>query len=727
MNEFWNELGGGASGFLRGGEIHYFRLDPDQWRHRLELFQQAGGNCVCTYTPWLLHEPEPGVFDFEGRLDVVRFARLCADMGLWLIARPGPYQYSELIYAGLPGWLCMRYRELRARRLDGSEHGEHVLSYNHPRLLEKVATWYRQILRRLRPFQASEGGPMIALQLDNETMGLHAWNGGLDFNPQAMGIGCDSGPWPEFLRDRYGTVENAVRAYRISAEAWADIPPLDRPRNATCDQRRRVKDYQDCYLREIAGFFNQLAAMVRKHGIDVPLITNAANPNMNFLFEPILDAVTDRLLLGGDHYYMLDQSWPQNHPTPQWAARVMVSFEGLKGMGQPAMVLELPGGSASAFPPFLARDALCAYMTHLAFGMTGWDYYIFADGTNLGDTGETGSTYEYGAAIDRNGRPRRVYDAQRQFHALLDEHPWLIDADSVSDFRIGVVPEYARSERYAGDEGNLTHANYAAWRFLHEGLLTTALCAGASPTTVNLNRADLPGLIDQPLIVPTADTMAEPVQRALVEFLDAGGRLLLGPVVPFLDEQFDSCTLLADAIGARSGGRIEKGMPLVEAYGVHNVQANGPLVEQSAPPSDATITARQIRDHEQTVGWMRQRPGGGCIGVLGIAWKHAQHEHCRMLANALGEMGWQPIIESDQPDLWLRLRSDGRRHLLFAMNFHSEALPLNVTYRHPVNGRRIELSGVKVPAMSVAIADESGWRTITDELTYQAISASADH
>jgi beta-galactosidase len=718
MNQFWNQVHGGAACFLRGGEIHYFRLEPDQWPDRLALFQRAGGNCVCTYTPWLLHEPKPGAFDFEGRLDITRFAQLCAEMGLWLIARPGPYQYSELIYAGLPDWLCESEPDLRARRLDGSEHGDHVLSYNHPQFLEHVATWFGQVLPLLKPFQVSEGGPMIALQLDNETMGLHAWNGGWDFNPRAMGVGGNTGPWPEFLQQRYGTVDQAARAHGLAADAWADIPPLDRPTSGSVAERRRVKDYQDCYLQQVAGFFEQLATMVRSHGIDVPLITNAANPNMNFLFEPILGRMTEPMHVGGDHYYMLDQSWPQNHPTPQWAVKVMVSLEGLQGMGQPAMVLELPGGSASAFPPFLARDALCAYMTHLAFGMTGWDYYIFADGRNIDDSGETGSTYEYGAAVDIHGRPRRVYHAQQQFHALLDEHAWLLDARSVSDFRVGVVPEYARSEKYADDDQNLIHPNYAAWRFMHQGLLTTALCAGASPTTINLSQADLTTMTDQPLVVPTADTMAAPDQRALADFVEAGGRLLLMPVVPFLDEQFNPCTILADAIDARSGKRLNHAAPLVEAYRIHNVHASGPLIDQLKPPAGATITAWQIRNGQQNLGWTKCLEGNRFVGVLGMAWKHTQHDHCRMLTAALRQMSWQPAVESDQPNLWLRLRSNGQRHMLFAMNFHSEALPLKAAYVHQGDRRRVELPAVDVPAMSVAIADETTWRTVNEELSY---------
>jgi beta-galactosidase GanA len=45
-----------------------------------------------TYIPWNLHQPrnEP-VYNFEGRLDVVRFVKLAQEVGLFVIIRGPPY------------------------------------------------------------------------------------------------------------------------------------------------------------------------------------------------------------------------------------------------------------------------------------------------------------------------------------------------------------------------------------------------------------------------------------------------------------------------------------------------------------------------------------------------------------------------------------------------------------------------------------------------------------
>lgn len=57
------------------GSIHYFRVVPEYWRDRLEKLKAMGCNTVETYIAWNVHEPKKGVFEFEGRYDLVKFVR----------------------------------------------------------------------------------------------------------------------------------------------------------------------------------------------------------------------------------------------------------------------------------------------------------------------------------------------------------------------------------------------------------------------------------------------------------------------------------------------------------------------------------------------------------------------------------------------------------------------------------------------------------------------------
>ncbi len=136
------------------GAFHYFRTVPEYWRDRLEKLKALGCNTVETYIPWNLHEPEKGVFCFEGIRDVERFIRLAQELGLYVICRPSPYICAEWEFGGLPAWLLGE---------DGMR-----LRVSDPVFLRHVEEYYRELLPRLVPLQCTRGGPVILMQVENE-------------------------------------------------------------------------------------------------------------------------------------------------------------------------------------------------------------------------------------------------------------------------------------------------------------------------------------------------------------------------------------------------------------------------------------------------------------------------------------------------------------------------------------------------------------------------------
>src|SRR5688572_18334733 len=79
---------------LRAGSIHYWRLETRAWKPALEAVKRMGLPFVDTYIPWGVHEIAAGSYDFgtsDPRLDVVRFIELAHELGLFVIARPGPH------------------------------------------------------------------------------------------------------------------------------------------------------------------------------------------------------------------------------------------------------------------------------------------------------------------------------------------------------------------------------------------------------------------------------------------------------------------------------------------------------------------------------------------------------------------------------------------------------------------------------------------------------------
>ncbi len=111
-------------------------------------FARQEGIALPPIFPWLIHEPKEGMFVLKGEeyLDVEDFFITAQEAGLRVIARPGPYQYSELVYGGLPKWLYDDYPELHAKRINGDSLYPGSVSYLHPVFLERGKTLVRDHL-----------------------------------------------------------------------------------------------------------------------------------------------------------------------------------------------------------------------------------------------------------------------------------------------------------------------------------------------------------------------------------------------------------------------------------------------------------------------------------------------------------------------------------------------------------------------------------------------------
>ena len=136
------------------GAMHYFRIPREYWRDRLQKLKECGFNTVETYTCWNLHEPQEGVFDFSGMLDLEAYIDIAAELGLNVILRPGPYICAEWEFGGLPAWL-LNYKNMDIR-------------CNDEIFISKVERYYKELLRRVVPKLCTNGGNIIMMQIENE-------------------------------------------------------------------------------------------------------------------------------------------------------------------------------------------------------------------------------------------------------------------------------------------------------------------------------------------------------------------------------------------------------------------------------------------------------------------------------------------------------------------------------------------------------------------------------
>jgi beta-galactosidase len=136
------------------GDMDYVRTPRAYWRDRLHMAHAIGINTVMTYVFWNFHEAQPGQYDFTDQRDVGEFIREAQQEELYVILRPGPYSCGEWDLGGYPAWL-LRDRNMKLRSLD-------------PAYQQAAGRWMDRLGQELAPLQLDRGGPILAVQVENE-------------------------------------------------------------------------------------------------------------------------------------------------------------------------------------------------------------------------------------------------------------------------------------------------------------------------------------------------------------------------------------------------------------------------------------------------------------------------------------------------------------------------------------------------------------------------------
>ena len=144
--------------YLVSGDMHYFRIHPSDWRKRLELMKDFGLTAVQTYCPWNLHNPKPGEFNFDGILDLGRFIDMVAETGMKVMLRPAPFICAEWDFGGIPSWVA-HDRDIVLRSMD-------------ERYINAVDAYYAELCKIIVPRLSTNGGPILAVALENEFGGV---------------------------------------------------------------------------------------------------------------------------------------------------------------------------------------------------------------------------------------------------------------------------------------------------------------------------------------------------------------------------------------------------------------------------------------------------------------------------------------------------------------------------------------------------------------------------
>ena len=135
------------------GEFHYSRYPNKYWDESIKKMKAGGIDMIATYVFWIMHEEKEGVFDWSGDKDLRQFVQLCAKNNMKVIVRIGPFCHGEIRNGGLPDWLLGKSLIIRS---------------NDPEYLRYVERFYNVIGQQLKGLLFKDGGPVFAIQIENE-------------------------------------------------------------------------------------------------------------------------------------------------------------------------------------------------------------------------------------------------------------------------------------------------------------------------------------------------------------------------------------------------------------------------------------------------------------------------------------------------------------------------------------------------------------------------------
>ncbi|ROT28189.1 beta-galactosidase [Micromonospora sp. HM5-17] len=567
----------GRPRLLLAGEIHYFRLAPADWPDRLDRLRECGADTVATYVPWLWHELPDRSVDLHGRTDPRRdlagFLDLAHQRGLHAIVRPGPFVMAEIKNEGIPYRVYEDAPHLLPVTWDGARVPSRTVDYLAPEFLAAAEGWYAQVMPLIAERCADRGGPVVAVQLDNE-IGMLSW---VTNSPDLTDHLCaDLARWAS---ERYGVTGAAERVGADPADpaAWAAAlrRPAERHSLATHDLLGR---YMRDRFRRYVGF---LRAAAERYGVTaVPFLVNVhgTGGGRGRTFPIGISQLAEAYrgqpqLTSGSDLYLGDLT--VGNVADLYVANAFLAA--VHSADQPLTSLEFEAGNgdygedlAVRYPPeaIELKTRLC-----VAQGNRLLNLYLFAGGYNpplaepVGDgndrLGFTGERHGFAAPIGPEGQRNPTYDAARRALAVVrGAADLLADSDEEHDgLALGFVPDHYLTE-YRHPESAARAAQVADLeRFRGMGprdiLARALLLGGFSFPAVDLQSADLTVNPPPALALASASTLGREVQERLVDYLRAGGRLLLHGVLPERDHDGTPCRLLADALGLRVVDRIE--------------------------------------------------------------------------------------------------------------------------------------------------------------------------
>lgn len=662
--------------FIYSGEIHYFRIPKKLWNLHLKKAKQAGLNTISSYIPWCFHEKEEGKFNFE---DIIKFLEVTSKMGFYFIARIGPVSNAELVYEGLPGWLCKNYPEVFIQGKDlGSLPHATLVSYHNPTFLKFVERWYKNVLQVIKEYQVTSSGNIILLQLCNE-IGMVHW-----LHKSVERSEITEKMYVEFLKNEYGSIDELNTTYKINYKSFSEIKqPQD---NIAKENSFQIYyDWMNFYSDYYAKYYEFLYKLVKNADVTIPVVANIPqfydfdvrgrgvySPMTTIMFRKFTNYVPE--VIFGGAYQMRRLDYDNFHD-------VLITTDVVRMISKdevPSICCELQTGKLSDRPKIYPQDVELNLKLSTASGLAGLNAYMFSGGVNSKDTGAFGTYHEWQAPVSSDGKPREHFTPLVKFGMLTETFGELfVQTEKHNDLTVGFYAPYYSTELLNGDFVN--NLDELRTKFFFDGFARLLYLAGYSYDIVDLERISVDKLIKrETLFLFSLDFMSGEVQKKLYEYLVNGGTLVLTPKLPLKNLMNDKESFLADKIGVKIIKEIHNKFAYFNDKEVFIVTGTTQIYEN--------VTKKEIlatTKNGEPCAFIKT-VGKGKIIVLGFGISHIFDYHINLIDDIAKLAGVKRRI-SVEPfgEIVTVLKENDKFGFLFVFNYHEVDKPVVVKLTLP--------------------------------------------
>jgi len=356
------------------GEFHFSRYANQYWEEAIRKMKAGGIDIIATYVFWNMHEEIEGHFNWDGDNNLRKFIELCAANQVKVVLRIGPFCHGEIRNGGLPDWLMGKPLSIRS---------------NDPAYLTYVDRLYKQISQQVEGLLFKDGGPVFAIQLENE--------------------------------------------YQHSAAPWGLTYP-GQPYDFTSSEYDRNVTQQGVGVATIKNPFAELGnqhmsvlkSLAQKNGLIVPIYTATGWGNAAVVENETLPVTAAYAYPGWapaslSHFYL----YTDLQKTPDYSP---VRY---KSEDYPYFAAEIGGGIMGTYTrrPVIPAKSLEALINRfLGSGANGLGYYMYHGGSTpkgklffFSDEayGYPKISYDFQAPLSEYGKPVESFNRLKLFHFFL--------------------------------------------------------------------------------------------------------------------------------------------------------------------------------------------------------------------------------------------------------------------------------------------------------------------